>query len=87
MSRSISRRPAAHWLDQAEIWPGIITRQAIRRGTSGPVRLLLHAISNHIASWDEDSAPFEWNAAADQIITRVAIPDRDFKKLAAPGLK
>ena len=56
------------WLNQVEIWFGIITRQAIRRGTLGSVRLLIQVISNYIASWNEDSAPFEWTATAADII-------------------
>jgi transposase len=75
------------WINQAEIWFGIITRQAIRRGTFGSVRLLINAISNYIASWNEDSAPFEWTATADEIIAKVAVLDRDFKKLLACNLK
>jgi transposase len=75
------------WLNQVEIWFGIITRQAIRRGTFGSVRVLIHAISRYIDSWNENSAPFEWTATADEIITKVAIVERDFKKLLACNLK
>src|SRR6266536_3778613 len=59
--------PAAgsSWLNQVEIWFGIITRQAIRRGTFSSVRVLTQAINNYIASWNEDSVPFEWSATAD----------------------
>lgn len=75
------------WLNQIEIWFGIITRQAIRRGTFGSVRLLITAISNYITTWNEDSVPFEWAATADEIIGKVAIINRDFKKLLACNLK
>lgn len=75
------------WMNQVEIWFGIITRQAIRRGTFGSVRMLIRTISDYIASWNEDSAPFEWVATADEIIEKVAILDRDFKKLLACNLK
>jgi transposase len=61
------------WINQVEIWFGIITRQAIRRGTFGSVRMLTNAISSYIASWNEDSMPFEWVATADEIIEKVAI--------------
>jgi transposase len=74
------------WLNQVEIWFGIITRQAIRRGTFGSVRLLIQVISNYIASWNEDSAPFEWTATAADIIEKVALVDRDFRKLLACNL-
>jgi len=66
---------------------GIITRQAIRRGTFGSVRLLIQAISNYIASWNEDSAPFEWTATAEEIIEKVALVNRYFRKLLACNLK
>lgn len=75
------------WLNQIEIWFGIITRQAIRRGTFGSVRLLINVISRYITAWNEDSIPFEWTAIADEIIAKVAILDRDFKKLLACNLK
>ena len=75
------------WLNQVEIWFGIITRQAIRRGTFSSVRLLIDSISKYIASWNEDSSPFKWLATADEIIAKVAILDRDFKKLLACNLK
>jgi hypothetical protein len=75
------------WLNQVEIWFGIITRQAIRRGTFGSVRLLIQVISNYIAAWNEDSAPFTWTATADDIIEKVELIDRDFRKLLACNLK
>jgi len=75
------------WINQVEIWFGIITRQAIRRGTFGSVRLLINAISRYIASWNEDSVPFEWTTTADEIIAKVTILDRDFRKLLACNLK
>jgi hypothetical protein len=61
--------------------------QAIRRDTFGSVRVLIHAISSYIASWNENSAPFEWAATADEIIAKVAIVNRDFKKLLACNLQ
>ena len=75
------------WLNQVEIWFGIITRQAIRRGTFGSVRLLIQVINNYIAAWNEDSAPFIWTATADDIIEKVALIDQDFRKLLACNLK
>ncbi len=75
------------WLNQVEIWFGIITRQAIRRGTFSSVRVLTQAINKYIASWNEDSVPFEWSATADEILERVALVDRDFRKLLACNLK
>src|SRR6266545_2745742 len=70
------------WLNQVEIWFGIITRQAIRRGTFSSVRVLTQAINNYIASWNEDSVPFEWSATADKIRERVALVDPRLQKTA-----
>ena len=75
------------WINQVEIWFGIITPQAIRRGTFSSVRVLIQAISSYIASWNEDAAPFEWTATADEILEKVALVDRDFRKLLACNLK
>jgi transposase len=75
------------WLNQVEIWFGIITRQAIRRGTFSSVRMLTGAISNYIASWNEEAAPFEWTATADDILEKVALVERDYRKLLACNLK
>ncbi|HEY1914178.1 MAG TPA: IS630 family transposase [Streptosporangiaceae bacterium] len=75
------------WLNQVEMWFGIITRQAIRRGTFSSVRVLTQAISNYISSWNEDSTPFKWTATADEILEKVALVDRDFRKLLACNLK
>ena len=44
-------------------------------------------INNYIAAWNEDSAPFTWTATADDIIEKVALIDRDFRKLLACNLK
>lgn len=86
----LSRHPAvtfhytpvgSSWMNQIEIWFGIITRQAIRRGTFGSVAQLTRAIKNYIESWNEDAVPFEWTATADEIIGKVSILERDFRKL------
>jgi transposase len=71
------------WLNQVEIWFGIITRQAIRRGTFGSVRQLIATINNYIDTWNQDAAPFTWTATPDEIITKVRMLHRDFKKLLA----
>jgi transposase len=75
------------WMNQIEIWFGIITRQAIRRGTFGSVRQLTEMIKRYIASWNEDAITFEWVATADEIIGKVAILKRDFRKLLACNSK
>jgi len=66
-----------------ETWLGIITRQAIRRGTFTSLRHLIFKIKDYIAYWNADAKPFEWTATPHEIITKVAILQRDFRKLLA----
>ncbi len=69
------------WLNQVETWFGIITRQAIRRGTFGSVRQLINTINAYIANWNQDSKPFTWTATVNDIITKVRLIHHDFEKL------
>jgi transposase len=43
------------WLNQVEIWFGIITKQAIRRGTFRSLRQLISTINTYITNWNHDS--------------------------------
>ena len=56
------------WLNMVEIFFGIITRQAIRRGTFTSVKDLIAAIETFIDSWNDRCQPFVWTKTADQII-------------------
>ena len=56
------------WLNMVEIFFGIITRQAIRRGTFTSVKDLIGAIEVFIDGWNERCEPFIWTKTADQII-------------------
>jgi transposase len=58
------------WLNLVEIFFGIITRQAIRRGTYASVRELIDAITAFINGWNERCEPFIWTKNADAIITK-----------------
>lgn len=75
------------WLNQIETWFGIITRQAIRRGTFGSLRILIDTINSYIANWNQDPKPFTWVATPKEIITKVRVLQRDFKKLVANNSK
>ena len=75
------------WLNQVEIWFGIITRQAIRRGTFKSVAHLTKKIKDYIQDWNERAEPFEWTASPGEIIAKVRILHRDFKKLIANNSK
>jgi transposase len=69
------------WLNQVEIWFGIITKQAIRRGTFRSLRQLINTINTYITKWNHDSKPFTWTATPNEIITKVRLIHQDFKKL------
>jgi transposase len=56
------------WLNLVEVFFGIITRQAIRRGTFNSVRDLVAAISRFIDGWNERCHPFTWTKTADEIL-------------------
>jgi transposase len=58
------------WLNMVEIFFGIITRQAIRRGTFDSVPALIDAIKTFIDGWNERCQPFVWTKDADTIITK-----------------
>ena len=56
------------WLNLVEIFFGIITRQAIRRGSFASVQDLINAIHTFIDGWNERCAPFVWTKTAEQIL-------------------
>ena len=58
------------WLNMVEIFFGIITRQAIRRGTYTSVKELIAAIERFIDGWNERCQPFIWTKTADEILTK-----------------
>ncbi len=58
------------WLNMVEIFFGIITKQAIRRGTFDSVRDLKAAIRAFIDGWNERCAPFIWTKDADTILAK-----------------
>jgi transposase len=58
------------WLNMVEIFFGIITRQAIRRGSFTSVEDLVTAIGNFIDGWNDRCRPFTWTKTPDQLIPR-----------------
>ncbi|WSN69827.1 transposase [Streptomyces sp. NBC_00134] len=69
------------WLNQIEIWFGILTRQSIRRGTFSSVNVLVKQIHDYINSWNEDASPFTWTASAKEILAKVRLVQTNVKKL------
>jgi transposase len=61
----------ASWVNQIEIWNGVVTRKVIRRGTHSSVKLLIKDIESFVASWNSDCVPIKWTATADEIINNV----------------
>jgi transposase len=59
------------WLNLVEVFFGIITRQAIRRGTFASVKELTAAISRFIDGWNQRCHPFIWTKTADDILPHV----------------
>ncbi|MFB9307566.1 IS630 family transposase, partial [Kibdelosporangium philippinense] len=61
------------WINQIEIWFGIITRQAIRRGTFTSVKVLIGQIRDYINHWNAKAKPFIWTATAEEILAKVRV--------------
>jgi transposase len=59
------------WLNQVERWFGLITQQAIRRGSFRNVRQLVNKIEQYVAHYNEHRRPFIWTATADSILAKV----------------
>ncbi len=58
------------WLNM-EIFFGIITRQAIRRGTFRSVKDLTTAIGKFIDAYNDRCSPFAWTKDADELLTKI----------------
>jgi transposase len=56
------------WLNMVEIFFGIITRQAIRRGTFSSVKDLIAKIGQFIDGWNDRCQPFTWTKTADELL-------------------
>jgi putative transposase len=61
----------ASWLNQVERWFGLITQQAIRRGSFRNVRDLIRKIDNYVTHYNAASRPFIWTATADSIFAKL----------------
>ncbi|AQW48480.1 IS630 family transposase [Streptomyces violaceusniger] len=69
------------WLNQVEIWFGILTRQSIRRGTFASLRVLIKQIRDYISSWYQNAKPFTWTATTDEVLAKVRLVQSNVKKL------
>ena len=60
------------WLNQVERWFGLITQQAIRRGSFKSVKDLIAKINRFTQNYNRNSCPFTWTATADSIFKKLA---------------
>ncbi|HUH02821.1 MAG TPA: IS630 family transposase [Kofleriaceae bacterium] len=61
----------ASWLNQIERWFGLITQQAIRRGSFSSVKDLVTKIDHFVEHYNAHSRPFVWTATAASILAKV----------------
>jgi hypothetical protein len=59
-------------MNQVETFFGLLTRQAIRRGSFASVPDLVAAIGRYIEGWNADCQPFAWVKDASQILVKAA---------------
>jgi hypothetical protein len=69
------------WLNQIEIWCGIITRQSVRRGTFTSVNALITRIRDYVAHLNTAAQPFAWTATADEILAKVRLVQTSLRQL------
>jgi transposase len=76
----LARRPRYHlhytptyasWLNQVERWFGLISQQAIRRGSFRSVRELVTKIDSYVQHYNAHKRPFVWTATADSILAKL----------------
>lgn len=63
----------ASWLNQVEIWLGMITRDCIRRGIFHSVPDLTHQIMKYIRLYNRNAQPFHWTYSNPKKRIRVSL--------------
>lgn len=61
----------ASWLNLVERFFGLLTDQALRRGSHTSIPKLREAILAYVASHNERSKPFQWTKTADEILDKM----------------
>ena len=64
---------SASWMNQIEIWFGLLQQQRLARGNFHSVEELMHAITEFLNRWNDNAQPFIWAKTAEQILAK-AIP-------------
>jgi hypothetical protein len=54
-----------------ERWFGLVTQQAIRRGSFKTVKELIKNIDSYVARYNIHACPFVWTATADSIFQKI----------------
>jgi transposase len=76
---------SASWMNL--VFFGIITRQAIRRGTFASVPDLIGAIRAYVEHWNTTAEPFVWTATAEDILAKVRLVQANVRKLVQNNSK
>ena len=61
----------ASWINQVERWFGLITQQAIRRGSFSNVKELVNKINSYVEHYNAKASPFVWVATAESILAKI----------------
>ena len=61
----------ASWINQVERWFGLITQQAIRRGSFSSVKELTSKINAFVEQYNAQASPFAWVATAESILAKI----------------
>ena len=62
----------ASWINQVARWFGLITQQAIRRGSFPNVKELISKINSFVEHYNAKTSPFAWVATAESILAKIA---------------
>jgi len=65
---------SASWMNQVEIWFGILQSKRIKRGVFISVKDLITKIENFIESYNENSEPFKWVKTSHEILAKAKRP-------------
>ena len=60
------------WINLVERWFAELTTKWLRRGTHRSTKELESAISDWVATWNDDPTPFVWHKTADEILDTLA---------------
>ena len=60
--------PHASWLNQIEIWFGILTRKMVRRGIFKSREELVKKLMDFIAVYNKEARPFQWTYTGNPLV-------------------